>query len=38
VQARLETYLRSHLRKEAWPRRWEPDEVGLGQNAKRVNK
>jgi acyl-CoA synthetase (AMP-forming)/AMP-acid ligase II len=31
----LETHLRERLRKEAWPRRWELDEVGLGPNAKR---
>jgi acyl-coenzyme A synthetase/AMP-(fatty) acid ligase len=35
VQARLENHLRSHLRKEAWPRRWELDAVGLGKNSKR---
>jgi long-chain acyl-CoA synthetase len=36
VQPLLEEYLRSHLRKEAWPRRWELDPVGLGSNSKRV--
>ncbi|MFO1496826.1 MAG: class I adenylate-forming enzyme family protein [Verrucomicrobiota bacterium] len=36
VQMRLENHLRAHLRKEAWPRRWELDQVGLGPNAKRL--
>jgi long-chain acyl-CoA synthetase len=36
VQGRLEDYLRDHLRKEAWPRRWELDAVGLGKNSKRI--
>jgi acyl-coenzyme A synthetase/AMP-(fatty) acid ligase len=33
----LQAHLRQHLRKEAWPRRWELDEVGIGHNAKRGN-
>jgi len=36
VQARLELHLRERLRKEAWPRRWELDLVGVGRNSKRV--
>jgi acyl-CoA synthetase (AMP-forming)/AMP-acid ligase II len=35
IQARLEASLRQQLRKEAWPRQWIRDEVGLGPNAKR---
>ena len=35
VQGRLETHLRQHLRKEAWPRRWEIGPIDLGPNAKR---
>lgn len=31
----LQAHLRSRLRKEAWPRRWEQAEVGLASNAKR---
>jgi acyl-CoA synthetase (AMP-forming)/AMP-acid ligase II len=36
VQESLQTYLHERLRKEAWPRRWEIDDVGLGANSKRV--
>jgi acyl-CoA synthetase (AMP-forming)/AMP-acid ligase II len=36
VQRRLEEHLRLRLRKEAWPRRYEEGETGLGNNAKRV--
>jgi hypothetical protein len=36
VQARLERHLRKSLRKEAWPRRWIVDEVGMANNSKRV--
>jgi acyl-CoA synthetase (AMP-forming)/AMP-acid ligase II len=35
VLASLQAVLRQRLRKEAWPRRWVVDEVGLGPNAKR---
>jgi acyl-CoA synthetase (AMP-forming)/AMP-acid ligase II len=35
VQARIEDHLRAQLRKEAWPRRWEVDDVGVGRNSKR---
>ena len=35
AQQRLEIHLQQHLRKEAWPRRWEVDGVEPGQNAKR---
>ncbi|HOX04618.1 MAG TPA: class I adenylate-forming enzyme family protein [Candidatus Paceibacterota bacterium] len=31
----LQAHLRGRLRKEAWPRRWVKDEVGLASNAKR---
>ena len=34
VQPRLEDHLRQHLRKEAWPRRWQIDSVGLGLNSE----
>jgi acyl-CoA synthetase (AMP-forming)/AMP-acid ligase II len=34
VTQALEAHLRKHLRKEAWPRLWELEEVQLGPNAK----
>lgn len=36
VEDRLQQSLRRELRKEAWPRRWELDLVGLGNNSKRI--
>ncbi len=36
VESRLQRHLRNRLRKEAWPRRWVLDEVGLGSNSKGV--
>jgi acyl-CoA synthetase (AMP-forming)/AMP-acid ligase II len=35
VTHRLQAHLRTSLAREAWPRRWERSEVGLGPNAKR---
>lgn len=35
VTQTLETHLRRHLPKAAWPRRWELQEIQLGPNAKR---
>lgn len=35
VRTRLETHLRAQLRKEAWPRQWEQNEIGPDINAKR---
>lgn len=36
VTDELQRYLRAHLRKEAWPRRWVIDEIGPVNNAKRA--
>jgi len=36
VSAALQARLRSQLRKEAWPRRWEVAQPSVGANAKRV--
>ena len=36
VQLRLQEHLRCRLRKEAWPRRWILDDVGLGRNSKGI--
>lgn len=36
VLERLQSRLRQTLRKEAWPRRWILDEVGIGRNSKRA--
>jgi acyl-coenzyme A synthetase/AMP-(fatty) acid ligase len=37
VTQALEAHLQRHLRKEAWPRRWEREEVGPAANAKRAS-
>jgi acyl-coenzyme A synthetase/AMP-(fatty) acid ligase len=36
VTEAMQIHLRTHLRKEAWPRRWQQEEVGLASNAKRT--
>ena len=37
VKRCVEMHLRTHLRKEAWPRHWEIGLVGVGRNSKRVS-
>lgn len=36
VTGELQEHLRAHLRKEAWPRRWQLDDVAPFNNAKRI--